>query len=169
MSDQSPLLGKDISWDQARAIVCRATHLTPFASVQNQTVQSFNLSLPYGLLTVESPALSSPFIMPLTHRDEFLTLWEIFEGGNLAPGDEVLVAYLPNRGVMRFLGGSLPRVRVRVAKEGQMSALFDGKRQTVTEAQVRAWFTPARRCPLCNAVVHGFQLRCAECKRSLMT
>jgi hypothetical protein len=170
MPDQSNeyVFGQNMPWERAVGIVFLATHLTPFAAVRENVVESLNSLMPYGLLTVESPALPPLLLIPLTHRDEFLTLWEVFEGSGPPAGSEVLVAYVPNKGAMRLLGGSLPRIRVRVAREGQFAALYEGNQIVVTEAQVRAWFTPGKRCPHCNAVVQGFQLRCATCKKAVL-
>jgi hypothetical protein len=120
----TPLIGNEgqIPWRTVEGEVFRITHFTPFASVEGDTVASPPVPMPYGLLTVESPILNQPALMPINHREEFRNFWE-FQALIGDAEHELLVSYLPCRSffarllLIRLFG---PRLHLRIRPKGEL-------------------------------------------------
>jgi hypothetical protein len=75
---QPLVIGRDISWNELNKHnprgFLRATHLTPFASVEGDKVKVMSPAMPYGSLTVECLMPQSSFTLLITHKVDFLHL-----------------------------------------------------------------------------------------------
>ncbi len=156
--------GSDLPWDEARGHIFRAVSLRPFAVIDGDTVRAISPSMPYGVLRVECPALGNDLLIPLTHKDEFYTFAVLLnEEGGVPKSEEVIVSFLPSKGLMKAFSAAIPRIRASVVPAGQLEKLYRAGEPTLTEEQLRLLFTSAPRCWNCNAKVSSYMLRCRKC------
>jgi hypothetical protein len=126
-----PVLGKDIPWEQVREKLCLVIDFRPMAKVENGKVAMWNSTLPYGFLTVECEGLAGQADVWLTHRLDFLHVWEAFEQRNEAQGKEVIVIPLRRK---RLLAGIFPVFQVWLCHHGTFNKLLHPELQKPGEA-----------------------------------
>jgi hypothetical protein len=82
-ADTRPVIGKDISWEQLATSnmsgLLLATEFARFATVRAGEVKSPSVSLPYGTLSVRCLEMKSEFSLYVTHKLDFLNLWDAYE------------------------------------------------------------------------------------------
>jgi len=169
---EEPVIGKQIPWKVIEGQVFRITHFTPFAIVEGDKVTSppSPIPMPYGLLTVESPILNQPALMPVNHREEFRNFWE-FQAHIGDAEVELLVSYLPYRG---FLGPllrlAMPRLHLRIRRKGELERYYADDSHWRKSSGRLAFFPPSRTrwCSSCNARIYTFVVRCAKCKQAIV-
>jgi len=61
--------------DHSKTGLLRVTHFTEFATVVGSKVKAMSTTMPYGILTVESPEMKSSFNLWLTHCIDFSNVW----------------------------------------------------------------------------------------------
>ena len=120
--ENNPLLfGTNIDWDKLH--MWRANHLTSLGSIVEGKAVPPGSGQPYGLLTVEMPKLSghTTALVALTHREDFLNAWMIFNDRGLAEDEELLVSYCPPQKLLFRLAASiLPRLMFQVYSAGNL-------------------------------------------------
>jgi len=121
------IIGKDISWGTIKEKVCRVKHFTHFARIEGGKIRDATNFLPYATLIIESPNLPQEASMPVVHKDDFRTLWDIFEQRGVSPEEEVLVFYSPffrNR-LLKFLSVFMPRLHIFIYPKGFLEETLD--------------------------------------------
>jgi hypothetical protein len=73
------VIGGDIPEGASKGWVFRATKLMALAKVGGGSVHSASIHKAYGHVSLVNPLLPGGLILAIKHRDEFLTLWELFE------------------------------------------------------------------------------------------
>lgn len=126
--DPQGMIGSEIAWKQIERQVFRVLSFAAFAALDaNGAVQTSNRTLPYGLLTVESPILNFPVQMPVTHRFNFLQANYVYEVAHwndwlVANQHDLLVSYGPSR---KFLvGAAFPLLHFRIAANTSLDAFY---------------------------------------------
>jgi hypothetical protein len=120
------VIGKGIPWESVKGRFLTVIEFTPNASVSGDTVRANSAFEPYAMLTVESPEHNTPILMPVTHRLDFLNLWQIFNGDIVASDEEVFVTYDADK----WFGKWLPHVPIMVAPKNTVKKLSSGHLST---------------------------------------
>jgi hypothetical protein len=169
---EQPIIGSDLPWHVIEAETLLVTGFTPFANVEaGQKVAGPPAPLPYGSLTVESPILNQLTQLPVTHRVDFLNLWDIQRGGAVDHNHRLVVSYLPYRGFLRivtlpFGSGFFPVIRFRIVPQATVREIFASLPRDPDERhkQTRSFFIPPRYCLTCGNRLWGFATRCDRCQ-----
>ena len=74
-----PLLGRDIPWEQVEGEFLRVVYFAAFGTVEQGRVKAFSAMAPYASLDVECPVLEQCCRMYVTHRVDFLHLWQAWK------------------------------------------------------------------------------------------
>ena len=137
----APFLGKEIPWDSLKGEICRVKLLTSFANVEGNKVRSFSKANPYALLKVESPALKQEAVLPITHRPDFLSLWDIFKQRGVNETEEVIISYTAffKKGLRKLLNPIKPKLHFFVYPRGHLEEAYDS---SFKAQDVAAWFKP---------------------------
>ncbi|RLC93383.1 MAG: hypothetical protein DRI39_05860 [Chloroflexi bacterium] len=118
-------IGEDVSWEAIRGEACRVKQFTPYVRIVAGKPEGNRGSLPYASLLVECPALQTPASMPVTNKDDFRNLWEVFRQRGVGDDEEVLVFYEPfySSGLLRPLSALKPRLYIYICPNGQLDTL----------------------------------------------
>lgn len=163
-----PLIGRDIKWREIEGHLFRIVHFMHLAFAGDDKIQSAAAGLPYGFITVESPILNQPAMMPVNHREEFLNFWDIFqEDGGVPAGTELLVSYLPYRGFCGLiLRLTMARLHLRLRSAGELERYY-GDDSHWKRPSGREYFFPktvvGMYCP-CGEKLYTFSVRCPKCR-----
>jgi hypothetical protein len=138
---EPPVIGKDVAWEIIVGKACRVKQFTPFAHIVAGELSGNRGSLPYGSLLLESPALVHDTSMPVTHKEDFRNLWEVFRQRGIGPKEEVLVFYEPffRSRLLRFLSHLMPRLHVHIYPKGRLEKLYD---PGLRPDEAGAWLQP---------------------------
>lgn len=88
------LIGHDIPWDtvDTKALFNVITFI-PYAQVVNGKVQARDKVFPYANLEVRAKELPTKAILPITHKMDFMNLWQIYEVRGVSDKEEVNVIW----------------------------------------------------------------------------
>lgn len=168
-----PFVGREIQWNEIEGDLFRVIRFTPMATAAGGKVTESVGGMPYGLLEVESPILNQSARVPVNHRDEFLNLWDIYQGGTGIPeGAELLVSYLPYRGFLGFLTRMFqPRLHLRLRATGELERYYADDSHW-KQPSGRAFFFPktsvGRYCRHCHSKLYTFVVRCSKCHQPVL-
>ncbi len=123
------LIGMDIRWGDVEKVACKVENFEPLAEVEGGRITSAPPSfMPYAFLTVEfvgaHPRLPERAIMPVTHREDFLTLWEVFRERGIGDEEDGVVYRLSfyHDPIMRLLfSRNTPWIHVYIFPKGDMT------------------------------------------------
>jgi hypothetical protein len=111
--DVVPLIGRDITWADIVNHAFRVLDFDRAGTVVDgdDHVKAGSIIAPYGYLLVESPILSQPARLPITHAFDFLLATTVFDEPRLADSltankAELLVTYSPKKLLPGGLAGS---------------------------------------------------------------
>jgi len=140
---QLPVIGKDISWDELNRQnpegFLRATHFTPFASIEGDKVRATSPVMPYGSLTVECLMPQSLFTLLVEHKIDFLHLCFAYDWCKDSGAQK---AELQNRAErFKFLSGrdDFSKLYSRVWKTQKMEVLVASARLLEPQRGLRKW------------------------------
>ena len=147
------------------------TQFTLFATVDDAgRVTAPPVPMPYALLSVESPTMAVPELMPVNHRLDFLNFVDIDRHGAIKPGYQLLVSFLPYRGFLGpVLRRFLPVLHLFVMSEPKAQSLItwtlnDPKQR---RESARYLFATPPRCFGCSRKLYSWQTRCTECNTAI--
>ena len=72
-------LRKDSELEKVDGEMCRVLNFIPSATVKDGTVVAPDRTTPYEKLEVECNKINEKIIWHITHRDDFLHLWQVLE------------------------------------------------------------------------------------------
>jgi len=139
-----PFLGKEILWNILKEEICRITQFTSVARVEGDKIISLSKATPYALLKLESPKLPQEAIMPITHRLDFLSLWEIFKQRGVSETEEVIISYTAffKKGLKKLLNPIKPKLHFFIYPRGHLEEAYDS---SFKPQDVITWFKPIAR------------------------
>ncbi len=139
ISPSEPVLGKDIPWDTIKGELCRVIEFVPLGSVKDGKVWTPNVAMPYGSLTIECKELPNQKAKWLiTHRIDFMHLWEVFKERKVKEDEEVLVGYYRYRTTLGKLFSSFfPKIYIMIYPKGSFEKFTDQNWQRETKGE--AW------------------------------
>ncbi len=122
---QSILIGKDVPWKQFEWHFFRVERFLPFSYIEQGKIKKTAKFIPYASLRVYDPDFNFEdddieLLLPVLHRLDFQHLWEVYKERGVTPEEEVVVIYEPPSGAKRFLGKTLPHLRIRVNPRGSI-------------------------------------------------
>jgi hypothetical protein len=100
----------------------------PFGEVVGEKVKAPPVRMPYANLTIVCSKLDSAVTWPVSHRVDFVHLWQAFRVRPLDADEEVIVAWSSSdrtRFIDRVLGSFLPRINVVVYPKGSYANFND--------------------------------------------
>jgi len=89
------VLGKDIPWKTIEGDALRITHFTPFAAMDEGKIKSHSLTMPYAILSVESPKLPQESNIVVVNKVDFQNLWSLFQDRGINSEEEAIVCCVP--------------------------------------------------------------------------
>lgn len=131
-----PLLGVDIRWSALWGEALRVKRAAFLGSIAGDRVVCPPYVLPYALLIVESPALRSEAVLPVSNRADFVKVWDALKVRGVRHNEECIVVHGPGRGLLRALTAAL---HVSVYPAGHLEQVYDTAFEPADRA---AWSRP---------------------------
>jgi hypothetical protein len=131
---------RDEDWRPLDGEMCRVIEFTPLSgSVEGGEVKSSSKGLPYASIEIEAPPLPEPTTGFVTHKIDFLHLWEVFQVRGVADDEEVIVIWNKSalRGVHRWLSRIMPGLMVWVCRKHTYDLLHDPNFRPEIETSAR--------------------------------
>ena len=118
---------KNPEWSALEDEVIIVKKFDALATVRNGRVSSTAINIPYAYVTINSPKLATETVLPITHRLDFLHLWEVFRIRTVSDAEEVLVHWSRkyDKWVFNLFPYFLPRLHIMICPEGTYSKLID--------------------------------------------
>jgi hypothetical protein len=73
------VLGKDIPWASFEGEALRIIHFTPMAIIEKGKIQDISVTLPYAILSVESPKIPQGSHLLVVNKVDFQNLWAVYK------------------------------------------------------------------------------------------
>lgn len=137
-NDDRPLLGADIRWSAVKGKALRVRRAAFLGSIVGDEVVPPPYVFPYALLIVESPALQSEAVLPVSRKADFIKVWDALMVRGLRGHEECIVIYGTERGFLAALRPALLHVSVYPA--GHLEQAYDAGFRPADPA---AWSRPA--------------------------
>jgi hypothetical protein len=135
------VLGKDITWLSIEGEALRITHFTPFATMDKGKIKSSSLTMPYAILSVESPKLPQEANIVVVNKVDFKNLWLVFQDRGINSNEEAIVCCVPffRNILLKRLSNAMPRLHIYIYPKGHLEETND---PNFKPANTRAWFKP---------------------------
>jgi hypothetical protein len=121
-------LGRDLSWSSIDGELCLVVAFEPFGEVVGEKVKAPPVPMPYANLTIVCSKLDSAVTWPVSHRVDFVHLWQAFRVRPLDVDEEIMVVWSSSDrtgSIERVFASFLPRINVMVYPKGSY-ANFNG-------------------------------------------
>ncbi len=102
-------------------LVCKVINFTPWSVIENGKVKSLNKSFdPYAALTVQCSKYEEELNWFITHKKDFIHLWEAFKIRGIKKNEEVLIAYSSSEwsGLQKLFAFILPKLHILICHVG---------------------------------------------------
>lgn len=121
------LFRTDAEWDVIDGEVCRVKVFTPSARVEEGRVIARARTEPYASIVVECPALPGVATGFITHRTDFLHLWQAFYERGVEDDEEVLVFWSRRnlKRSARLVSRFMPRLWVMICPRQALELITD--------------------------------------------
>ena len=136
-------------WTQLEGEVIIVRKFNPLATLKDGKVVSRGMDMPYAFVTINSPKLSTETVLPISHRVDFLHLWDAFKIRDLSRDEEILIEWSRkhDKWVFRFFSYFLPRLHVMLCPKGTYSRVSDpnwwkeahGEAAFLSTAPIQQW------------------------------
>ncbi len=121
------LLRNDKEWGVIDGELCRVKVFTPSARVEHGRVIAPTKTDPYASIVVECDALPHGATGLITHRTDFLHLWNAFNERGVRDGEEVLVFWTRRnlKSYARLMSKLMPRLWVMICPKQAFELMTD--------------------------------------------
>lgn len=123
-----PLIGRDISFSDIDQEVLMITYFGQLSKIVDGKVVAHSKRLPYGYLKVKGTAFKGPAMLAITHKDDFIHVWQALEERGVRDHEEALVVWTNTNyrnKVFKLLSGSMPKLVVWICSEGAHRLMHD--------------------------------------------
>ena len=120
----------------------------PVATIENNKVRA-KPWIPYAIVSIVSPKLSARTDLPISHRVDFVHLWEAFNIRKIADNEEVLIHWSRHhhRGLLGLFKMFLPHIHLMICPKGSYEKMSDpnwwrsggGEQQFLSIAPIQEW------------------------------
>ena len=147
MTNDAPLVGRDIPWSTVEGQLCKVIVFVPISTIESGKIKEPAMKLAYGGVTVEvmgfeSRNIPKQIVLPVLHRLDFRNLWYLYEERGVGPQEEVLISYDPlkRKKIIGLFHRSLPSLPIKVYRCGSIQLIYD-------------WSTGKREYPYCEPIL----------------
>jgi hypothetical protein len=135
------VLGKDIPWASFEGEALRITHFTPLAIIENGKIKATSLTLPYAILSVESPKIPQESHILVINKVDFQNLWAVYKDRGVNSEEEVIVFCVPfyRSKLLKPINNSMPRLHIYIFPKGRLEQIHD---PNFKPNDAGAWLTP---------------------------
>ena len=148
MTDNNPILGKDIPFDKIDKEIALVVKLTPHAKVVGNRVIADSTTNPYAFLTIETKKISGRAELPVFHKDDFKNVHEALN--EREEGQEVLIIWSNNNYkniVFKISRSILPKLIVWLCPKDAYRLMTDngyepeltGEARFLAEKPIKEW------------------------------
>jgi hypothetical protein len=121
---------KDQDWGAVNGELCRVIDFVPLGSIKNgKKVQSPYVAMPYASITIECHKLPRKAKGFITHRLDFMHLWEAFRERGVKRDEEVLIVWSSKyrNFIFRLFSRMLPKLHVMICPKGSYEKILDSR------------------------------------------
>jgi hypothetical protein len=134
-------LVKDKEWSIIDGEACRVSHFTPFASVEKGKIKNARLTTPYACISLECIKLTHEAKGYITHKVDFINLWEAFKVRGINEEEEIIVTWTQKNykkyyKAFSFVG--LPKLIIWICHKGSYEIMNGVDKKP--ELTGRTWF-----------------------------
>ena len=121
------ILTKDKEWSIIEGEVCRVIDFTPWASVKDGNLKTFDISTPYASVTLECRKFPNRITGFITHKLDFLHLWAAFKERGVKENEEVLISWYKKglRTFAKIFSIIMPKLVVMICKKEAYELIND--------------------------------------------
>lgn len=134
------ILIRDSEWSLIDAVPCRVIDFTPLASVKNGKVLITSKAEPYASIAMECKRLSEIAEGFVTHKIDFIHLWEAFKERTVKQNEEVLVFWSKKhyKWWAKIFSAFMPRLWVGIYPKGAFELITDSSCKPKLTGEARA-------------------------------
>jgi len=126
------VLLKDQDWSVIDSDYCRVSKFSPMGSSvdENGNVHSIDNTTPYASITLENEKLGKNITGYITHKEDFLHLWEAFKERKIADDEEVIIIWTrehyKQKNLSKLINSAfLPKIWVMVCRRNSYDLWFN--------------------------------------------
>lgn len=135
-----PLIGRDISFSSIDKEVLIAKRFGQLSRVEDGKVHAFDKNMPYGFLEVEGETFEGAAMLTLTHKDDFLHVWQAFEERGIGKDEEALVIWTDSNyknKVFSAMKATMPKIIVWICPNGAYRIMHESNYKPELSGEAR--------------------------------
>ncbi len=140
MKEKITLL-KDEEWGSIDGEACRVIDFVPMgSSVKNGKVIAKDMTTPYASIQIECKKLSGEITGFITHKIDFINLWNAFKERGVRENEEVLIFWSINHyknKIFKSLSRAMPKLWVMICKKGAFELMTDAESRPELQGEAR--------------------------------
>jgi len=141
MKEKITLL-KDEEWSLIDGEICRVIDFVPMgSSVKDGKAIAMDTTTPYASIQIECKKLSGEITGFITHKIDFINLWNAFKEREIRENEEVLIFWSINHyknKIFKSLSRVMPKLWVMVCPKNAFEILTDDNYQPELQGEARA-------------------------------
>lgn len=139
MIDKTPIIGKDISWNDFDGRACRVVEFYPYGKVESDQIKSVP-NFPYASLLVEIENLNQKAILYITNKVDFVNLWKAYKERGINKNEEVLLFWSNKHYKIwaKFFSVFMPKIWLMVCKNGAYELMINQNYEPKLKGEARA-------------------------------
>lgn len=132
---------KDEEWKLIDGEVCRVIDFVPMgSSVKDGKVIAMDMTTPYASVRIECNKLSGEITGFITHKIDFINLWNAFKERMVKENEEVLISWSVNRyknKIFKGLSRAMPKLWVMICQKGAFELITDPNSKPELQGEAR--------------------------------
>ncbi|MCI0707166.1 MAG: hypothetical protein L0Y80_06770 [Ignavibacteriae bacterium] len=116
---------KDSDWSVTEGEVCRVIDFVPQGFVKDGNIKALDASTPYATVALECRKFPDRITGFITHKVDFIHLWNAFKGRGVKENEEVLISWY-KKGLKTFakvFAPFMPKLVIMICKKGSYELL----------------------------------------------
>lgn len=123
------ILLTDADWSVIDGYICRVKSFTPMLSlVKDGKVKSADTTTPYATISIECTKLSGEITGFITHKKDFINLWNAFKERGVQENEEVLISWSIKHykiKIFKVLHVGMPKIWVMICPKNAFELMTD--------------------------------------------
>lgn len=128
---------RDSDWRVLEGEIFRVIEFSPLARVEDGKVIDFSKVDPYASIKIKVPKVSQPITGFITHKIDFLHLWEVFKRRGVKNNEEVIASWVSRK--PKFLSFFFPKLWIMLCAKDAFNLMTDNSFKTELTGEAR-WY-----------------------------
>ncbi len=125
---------RDSEWSIIDGEICKIIDFTPLSQVREGKIIIIDKFIPYACITIECKKIKKTIKGFITHKTDFLNLWEVFKKRTISNNEEVIIfwttKYYKNN-FFKFFSKILPKLKIIIYHKGAFELLTNQDKKII--------------------------------------